>query len=85
MMIFRLGQVYKDKTSGADFIIALERLNEETHEMSIRFINLTNYIMLPVVLGKQFPGGEINCASLNSDNFELVAGTLKEYYRPKVK
>lgn len=80
-MTFKIGQVYRDVASGASFIIVLEGLNSDTHEMAFRMVNATNWIMLQAHRGKQLPSGEISCPDLKPEDYVLLAPSVRAYYK----
>ena len=84
-MLMKIGHVYNDPTSDADFIIALESHNQDDNVLVFRMINATNWVILEQRQGKLMASGDVSCPDMQPDAYVLVAESVEEYYRKRKK
>lgn len=78
-MQITLGAVYKDE-AGVSFVATIDTISGGNQTVSVRLVNVTNWISLGHRDGKQLVSGRIDCPSLSADQIEMIATSLSAYY-----
>lgn len=79
-MQFRVGSVYRDVNTKVEFVAVQKSHDGEKNALTFMLVNVDNWIVLEEHQGRLLSSGEISCSTLNAEEYECIARSLREYH-----